>query len=162
MIARTVKALVISRLMTLQATSASHAKALARFPLIHLNANMTSMMNMTTNSQTAFNFDAHEAEKAAEDGMEKAKAKADSVDAKWSDRAYYHMWKYALNGKEFMTEDARKHLTESKLVPMPDNPKAWGGVARKLACAGLIERVDFGKTKNKKAHGTPATIWKIK
>lgn len=122
---------------------------------------MNPKMIMTVSNQTAINFDQSEAELATLRGIETAKGRADKMDAKWSDRAYYHAWKYAQNGKEFMTEDARAAL-EGKLVPAPENPRAWGGVMRKLAGDGLIERVDYGRVKNVKAHGTPATIWKIK
>lgn len=113
-------------------------------------------------NQTSLNFNPAESEQAMIQGIETAKGHADKVDAKWSDRAYYHLWKFALNGKEFMIEDARRHLESAGLVPTPDNPRAWGGVVQKLASRGLIERVGYAAVKNVKAHKTPATVWKIK
>lgn len=117
---------------------------------------------MNQNDQTSLDFDQKQAEQLTEDGINTALARANREDAKWSDRAYYHLWKFALNGKEFMTEDARKILTENNLVPKPNNPRAWGGVARRLAFDGIIERIDHGSVKNPKAHQATATIWKIK
>lgn len=115
-----------------------------------------------TSPQIAFNFDPSEAERQTDKGIQTALEKATKDDAAWKDRAYYHLWKYALNGKEFMIEDARAAIEGAGLIPSPDNARSWGGVVRRLANEGLIVRIGYQSVKNTNAHKTPATLWQIK
>ena len=81
----------------------------------------------------------------------------------WSDRAYVFLLDYIKSrdfyNREFMTEDVRV-ASESEL-PAPPDKRAWGGIVRRAAKAGLIERIGYSHVKNFKAHRTPAAVWRV-
>lgn len=94
-------------------------------------------------------------------GIDRAVKKADNDSPGWSDRAYkFFVEKFLLieNGP-FMAEKFRAYCAAVDF-DLPDNARAFGGVIKRAAAAGIIVRVGFQPTKNKKAHLTPATLWR--
>jgi|ETNvirome_6_1000_1030641.scaffolds.fasta_scaffold33731_1 hypothetical protein len=92
-------------------------------------------------------------------GIKIALDNADSTHDKWSDKAYNFLKDYIKSHREFMAEDVR--MASEEEVPIPPSKRAWGGVVLRASKAGLIRRVGFSNVKNLKAHGTPATVWRV-
>lgn len=91
-------------------------------------------------------------------GMYASELKANINTPSWSEKAYSFLLKYIENNNEFMAEDVR-NASEGK-VPLPPSNRAWGAIFVKAAKNKMIQRCGFRKTKNPKAHRTPATLWK--
>lgn len=90
-------------------------------------------------------------------GIKKAVDHADETEFNWSVQAYSFLLIYIKSHDNFMCEDIR--LKSCEAVPWPPSARAWGGVIRRAAKAGLIKRIGFKNVKNVKAHCTPATVW---
>jgi hypothetical protein len=92
-------------------------------------------------------------------GIEKAVTHANDVVDNWSDKAYSLLLEFidSVPG-EFMVEDLRAYAA-MKDFPLPPSARAWGHVILRAARNGVVESNGFGKTKNKKAHRTPAAMW---
>jgi hypothetical protein len=58
-----------------------------------------------------------------------------------------------------MAEDFRAYCAGMDF-DLPDNARAFGGIFVKAKASGIIVRVGFKNTRNKKAHLTPATVWR--
>ena len=102
-----------------------------------------------------------EARRLKNEGIDRAVTKADKDNPGWSERAYqFFVNKFLLikNGP-FMAEEFRSYCALMDFT-LPDNARAFGGVIKRAAANGIIERVGFQNTKNKKAHLTPATLWR--
>lgn len=105
-------------------------------------------------------FDIPEAERLKEQGIQMAVDHANSVEPGWSEKAYQLLNEFLLiNTGEFMAEDVRSYAAVIDFE-IPPSSRAWGGVIQRAAKSGIIKQVGFGKTKNVKAHRTPAAIWK--
>ena len=96
-------------------------------------------------------------------GIKKA---VDHAGVEWSDEAYLHLCvyidiigSYLPDDREFMMEDARAAI-KGKLPP-PPSLRAWGGIIRRAANAGLIEKVGIRQVQNQKAHCANANVWKV-
>jgi hypothetical protein len=94
-----------------------------------------------------------------QDGIDQAMRHADQVHPEWSERAYAFLEGFVkVQTGEFMTEDVR--AAAGGHLPEPPSRRAWGGVIQRAAKSGLIRRTGYGKVKNKRAHDTPAAIWR--
>ena len=67
----------------------------------------------------------------------------------------------ATHGGRFTSEDVRE-AAERGGVPLPPDPRAWGGVFRRAANAGKIRRVGFGESQNPQAHCRPVAQWMLR
>ena len=92
-------------------------------------------------------------------GIKKAVDRANEVSLNWSELAYGFLTSYIKYNKKYMCEDLR--LQSVGVVPCPPSKRAWGGIIRRAAKAGLIKRKKFKNVKNVRAHCTPATLWKV-
>lgn len=93
-------------------------------------------------------------------GIEQAINHANEVTPDWSDMAFEKLKEYikAFPG-EFMAENFRSEMALQDF-PLPPSARAWGGVIRRAAIAGLIVRVRHQQVSNKKAHCCFASVWR--
>lgn len=120
---------------------------------------------MTNNPEFDFNkkpvLDEKEARRLKNEGIDRATNKAEKDNPGWNDDVYrFFVDKFLLstNGT-FMAEEFRSYCSLMDF-PLPDNARAFGGLFAKAKARGIIIRVGFQNTKNKKAHLTPATLWR--
>ena len=110
------------------------------------------------------------AEELRDAGIKQSVTHADEVVESWSENVWKSMNDYCyfikngfLYAKDrcFMAEQFRLFCV---LLGLPDPPthRAYGAIIVRAAKAGLIERVGYAPVKNKKAHCTPATVWRVK
>ena len=93
------------------------------------------------------------------EGMEQAIAHANEVHENWAEQAYKFLLQYIQSHKTFMTEDVRE--ASINIVPEPPSLRAFGGIIRKAATAGLIVRIGYSTVTNAKAHKCFASVWKV-
>jgi hypothetical protein len=108
-------------------------------------------------------LDAFAAKKAGDAGLQQAEDNANKKQDGWVDHAYSFFLQWLFKkpvGFEFMLEDVRVAATSIATLQKPPSERAWGGIARRALRDKLIIHAGHGKTKNKLAHGTPASIWK--
>lgn len=92
-------------------------------------------------------------------GIQQAIDHANAVVDNWSEKAYHLLIDFIEEVPgEFMVEDLRAYAA-MKDFPLPPSARAWGAVILRAAKSGLVENAGYGKTKNKKAHRTPASLW---
>lgn len=105
-------------------------------------------------AQTQLNFS------ITESAIKRAVDHADAIHEGWSEKAYEFFVDYAKINSRFKTEDVR--AASVGVVPEPPHRRAWGGIARKAAHAGIIHNHnnETGKVKNIKAHNCLVQIWK--
>lgn len=96
-------------------------------------------------------------EQLRDKGIERAITHANQIDIGWSEKAFSFLIQYLQTAAEFMVEDVRK--ASEGIVPAPPSLRAWGGVIRRAAFAGLIKKIGFKNVINAKAHCTPASVW---
>lgn len=110
-------------------------------------------------------FDQKAGENLARIGMELAVETANAEHPKWSERCWqlFYQW---LNKKpryhQFMIEDFRIDLYRYDLIEKPKSDRAFGFLTGKAVRRGLIESCGTQKVKNRKAHATPAGLWRKK
>lgn len=75
----------------------------------------------------------------------------------WTEQALSYLSRYP--EAEFMTEQVRG-WAHSQGLPLPPNPRAWGGVITKARKLGKIRFVEYRNVSNPKAHSTPAAVWR--
>ena len=99
-------------------------------------------------------------------GIKQAIDHANEVIPEWSDRAYEVVQDFLkispLAKIGFMGEELRLWAHQDGGLPQPENLRAWGGVVRKAASHGLIEKVRIDTVKNPKAHAANAAVWRKK
>lgn len=95
---------------------------------------------------------------ARNEGMAIASDHAEACYNGWNDVAYNFLVSFLSTRSTFMTEDVRE--ASDGIVPNPPSNRAWGSVVVRAAKNGLIERIGYGEVSNKKAHCTPASIWR--
>lgn len=101
------------------------------------------------------------ADLGADTGMMRSTNKADRVKDDWSREAEALFQYYARMHRDgFMTEDVRVWAGKLGFPEPPDN-RAWGMIARKLAKAGYVSAVGYGKQRSVTCHGSPKTIWRM-
>lgn len=101
-----------------------------------------------------------EARQARDAGIEKAVTHANEVVPDWSEQAFEKLKEYlkCFPG-EFMAETFRAEMALQDF-PLPPSARAWGGIIRRAASAGLIERVRLQQVTNKRAHLCYASVWR--
>lgn len=110
-------------------------------------------------------FDIEAGKRLAVAGMELAKETADNEFDGWSGSCWM-LFKFWLLKKpryfEFMIEDFRKYVYDMDLIEKPKTDRAFGFISKRALKEGLIEFVGTSRVKNKKAHATPASVWRKK
>jgi Asp-tRNA(Asn)/Glu-tRNA(Gln) amidotransferase A subunit family amidase len=97
---------------------------------------------------------------AKDEGIERAGDHADEVDPEWNNKAFEFLKRFIANHNgTFMTEEVRVYAEQMDLGRPPDN-RAWGGVIKRALNKGMIESCGYSKTRNVKAHRTPAAVWR--
>jgi len=92
-------------------------------------------------------------------GIQQAVDHADQVKENWSEDAYNFLLGYLPFVDTFMTEEVRE--AAEGMIDEPPSKRAWGAVILRAAKAGLIHRVGYKQTNNKKSHKTPASLWRV-
>lgn len=93
-------------------------------------------------------------------GMDHAVGHANRVLPGWQDKAYKLLLEFLSNHNgTFMVEEVRSYAALTDF-PLPPHARAWGAVISRAAKAGIVQRVGYEKTKNIKAHRTPASLWR--
>ncbi len=92
-----------------------------------------------------------EAEDSRNSGIARSVNHADSVDDKWSDRAYYVLMRYAEmqkgTGRKFLAEDVRQFAAGNGFKT-PTSSKAWGAVMQRAAKNKLIVKVGYAPARS--------------
>ena len=94
-----------------------------------------------------------------DEGIKQALDSAEKNTPTWQEQAYSFLLTYIKDHNEFMAEEVR--AASEGIVPLPPSNRAWGGIIRRAAIAGLIVRIGFRSVKNPKAHCAPCTVWKV-
>ena len=95
-----------------------------------------------------------------ENGIKKSYEAAERQVSNWGSLAHNFLVKYIKTHSEFMIEEVR--AASAKEIPQPLSARSWGMVVLKAAKEGLIYKVGYSKTKSRKSHNTPATLWAVK
>ena len=74
----------------------------------------------------------------------------------WQNKAINYIYRYPYDS--FMTEELRL-WSHANGLPHPPNSRAWGGVVKVACKRKIIKHMGYGNVRNKKAHGTPASVW---
>jgi hypothetical protein len=94
-----------------------------------------------------------------DEGMDRVSAKADRIDATFTDRAKAFVVHYLTIHLEESGEVIVSAAKDAGIIPHDD--RAFGGVFLALVNRGIIYRV--GMVKRKKGHGAPgAQIWRLR
>lgn len=119
-------------------------------------------MKEGSNIQPELNFTG---EQLARAGLSLAVDHADKTEPGWSDRCW-QLFKVWLSRKpryfEFMIEDFRSYLNKYDLIENPPSLRAFGMISKRGLKSGFIEHAGICKVKNRKAHATPANLWRKK
>lgn len=102
-----------------------------------------------------------EAQKKRDKGIQQAIAHADEVNKEWSEKCYemFVSWLRGwASGYKFTIEQFRQ-VAQIKGLPDPPSQRAYGGIAVRAKCAGLIKSNGTVKVKNPKAHCANAACW---
>lgn len=112
-------------------------------------------------------LDAFQAQLEADKGMLKSILTTSRQTPNWSVAAFIFLngrYRNSIGGSahgiHFMTEDVRK--AAENILPAPSSQRAWGFIMKQAAKQKVIEHVGYQKVRNKKAHATPASVWKFK
>lgn len=93
-------------------------------------------------------------------GIEAALSNADWKDTDWPDKAYEFLKCFLRNHNgPFMVEEVRSYAALLDF-PLPPSARSWGGIITRAAREGIVQKAGYGTTKNVKAHGTPAALWR--
>lgn len=106
-------------------------------------------------------LDYTKATEARDQGIEQATRHANEVDPGWSERAFDMLkdWlKGWAPGFRFTIEEFRK-IAQIRGLPDPPHARAFGSVAVRAKCAGLIKSNGTVKVKNPRAHCANANQW---
>lgn len=108
-------------------------------------------------SQTEIDFTGEELRDA---GIAQAIESADWKEPEWSEKAYKTLIAYLSNQHgEFMTEQFRNWAKIFKRLSDPPSARAYGGIMRKAAKAGLIKKIGYDQVTNPTAHCANAAVW---
>lgn len=100
-------------------------------------------------------------------GIARAVEHADAVCEDWAETAYAWLERMrtcgphiVLDKRSFTTEDLR--LTSAFVIDVPPDSRAWGGIVRRAAKAGLIEATgEFKKCMNPMGHKRDCRVWRF-
>lgn len=98
------------------------------------------------------------ARRAAQEGMDRALQGAENKVPRWGDMAYAWLLAYAKKHERFMGWMLVKASALDDGFPTPENEKAWGGVIKRAARAGVI--VHAGTAKDPYRHCNPIPVWR--
>jgi hypothetical protein len=104
-------------------------------------------------------IDAIEARKQADAGMKRAADHANETHSGWTDEAYSFLLSFARAHEFFISEDVSGAAKRSPLASPPTD-RAWGGVYRRAAKAGII--VKDGTGISNRRHGSVCPRWRSK
>lgn len=108
-------------------------------------------------------------EQLRDEGISRAVGHADAVCEDWSAMAYAWLERRSRYGGT--TTFRLDHFTIEQLrlasvfydIPAPPDPRAWGGIVRRAAKAGLIEATgEFRKAMNPMGHKRDVRVWRFK
>lgn len=101
-----------------------------------------------------------QSEAARDRGMELSEANANRAKARWSEDAEAAVLQFCKmrDGEGFLTEEVRAFAEEMDLVDTPKNQKAWGGVMRRCAANGIIQKVGYAPSLS--SNLSPKVLWK--
>lgn len=101
----------------------------------------------------------YEGEKSRDVGMQQSLDHANEKIESWGDKAFEFLLEYIKSHPNFMTEDMRK--ASNKTIPIPPSKRAWGPIIVRARREGLIRHTGYQAVKNKTAHRTPASVWRV-
>lgn len=92
------------------------------------------------------------------DGIERAKNKADKENKSWSSKAYAFFIEYAKNSKEpFTCSDV---VERSKgIIATPNDNRAWGAIAVMAIKSGIIKKIGYSGGSNPRHHCNPRNLY---
>jgi len=88
-----------------------------------------------------------------------AKVAADNAGEDWKKIAYEAFVEYARKNPTFTTEQMR---AESKGIPPPPEPRAWGHIVNMAKRNNVIEYAGITTATSPKVHGMRITVWNSK
>lgn len=95
-------------------------------------------------------------DQGAIEGMERALSAAGKV---WRDEAYATLAAYVRqHDHPFVIPEARDWAYDQGL-DFPPSDRAWGGVVKRAAGAGLIRRVGYRPYGDARMHTQPVSVW---
>lgn len=107
-------------------------------------------------------LDVIEAERRADEGLERSVNKADRDNKDWSDRCW-DLFKKWLSKKQpgfhFMIEEFRNDCFKWGKIEKPNSNTAFGFLSKRAEKQNLITGAGTAKTKSINSHGTPANVW---
>lgn len=90
-------------------------------------------------------------------GIDRAVARANRVSESWSDRAYWLLEQYARRAAQpFLAESFVGYA--KGLIEAPPDGRAWGGIVRRAALAGVIVRVGYAPAET--SNHSPKCLWR--
>lgn len=100
-----------------------------------------------------------DAREGRDKGIADALDHADHEVKHWRDLAYTYLVSYCRrHGEIFTGEDAVDASKRDRMIE-PPNDKAWGGVIKRAALAGVIVKVDTNGVR-RKGHTSPCPRWR--
>lgn len=106
---------------------------------------------------TLFNHDVAENIKVTNEAIQRGVDHADLVVEGWSDTAFKLLKEFILTVSTFQSEDFRMWVGDR--LPHPPDERAFGAIIRRAVKAGLIKRIGFEPTSDKKTHRSPMSVW---
>jgi hypothetical protein len=104
-------------------------------------------------SQLAIDFT--QARAARDDGIQRAVDHADADAPGWSTLAYNFLVEYARTHERLQIWMVNQE--SKKVIPVPENEKAWAGPTQKAIKRGIIKKIGFAP--NPKRHATDAPVY---
>lgn len=104
------------------------------------------------------------AHEARDLGIQRAIDHADRVEMKWSESVFAFLRGFVSAcdslRSPFTAEDVR--AASVGVVSDPPDKRAWGGILRRAAMDGLIERIGYTTAHDPKVHCNVVTLWRAK
>lgn len=107
-------------------------------------------------------LDVIEAERRADEGLNRSLNKADFDYPQWRERCWQLFLKW-LDKKPvdffFMVETFREDCIKWNKIEMPQSSRAFGFISRRAVSQNLIRSAGKAKTKSVKSHSANAEVW---
>lgn len=94
-----------------------------------------------------------------DEGIRRAVEHADAVEDRWSGRALAWVKTIAERGGTLTSESVMDEAYATGL-PVPPEPRAWGGIMQAAAKRGWIKRDGFVESGHARAHCRPIARWR--